>query len=160
MRLLVNAGMCLLILLTGCESIKVQSIKPSLLPQWPGPITLAGLATDYAVSLEDECEDPVDDQKSRTVLETVADVFAIPWNLAMVVIGPPVILATMLYDQTTDFEATEMKVSRYLDSKQFGPPARQTQRIAGQVVDLGPTPLVVFGCKTPTSAGLPVSPTG
>jgi len=133
--------------LTACEHV------PSIVqPYTPSPWTAGQIVSGYLVSLEDRCEDPADDAKTRTLLETAQDILSIPWNgLMMVVlpvlyIGEVIIADGELIDAETGLARIEKRYG--IGPRQAGPPERQTLRIAGQTVDLGPTKKVPFGCGT------------
>lgn len=48
-----------------------------------GPLAPASAVADGLVSLEDLCEDPLDDAQTLTPLEATADMFALPLTMAV-----------------------------------------------------------------------------
>lgn len=69
------------LLLVCCLSLAACTSQPVPVTN---PLALPHVAANTLVQLENSCEDPVVDAQTLTMNEALADVFAFPYNLAMV----------------------------------------------------------------------------
>jgi len=113
--------------MTGCFAITLlagcASSSAKLPGAMPSPLMHASAIADTTVWLEDQCEDPVEDAKTVTQIESTADVLAMPYIaiIYMLRISSMVLVALPMAYMGYDLHATVQKIKLALPYSLAGP---------------------------------------